>query len=64
VSGIGRTISRGQVKQIKLSRKVLYHFANFAINNELLIIKDSRISAAYCWIQVRGERRPLSDHGR
>jgi len=34
-----------RVEYIKLSKKVLYHFAKFAIINELLIIEDRRISA-------------------
>jgi len=36
------------VEQTKLSRKVLYHFAIFAIINDLLIIKNCCINPAYC----------------
>jgi len=35
--------------------KVLYYFANFAIVNELLVIKNRRISPAYWLIQARDE---------
>jgi len=38
-----------------LSKKVLNHFAEFAIFNELLIIEDRRISA-------RGRIEPLQPH--
>jgi len=31
-----------QVEDIKLSRKVLYHFANFVIINEILIFENCR----------------------
>ena len=31
---------RGQVERVKLSRKVLYYFAIFAIVNEILITKN------------------------
>jgi len=35
-------ISRRQVERIKLSRKVLYHFAIFAMVNEILATKDCK----------------------
>jgi len=35
--------TRVQVERTKLSRKVLYHFAIFAIVNELLVIKNRTI---------------------
>jgi len=34
-----------RIEHVKLSKKVLYHFAKFAIVNELLIIENRRISA-------------------
>jgi len=34
----------GSMKEVKENQKVLCHFANFAIVNELLIIKNRRIS--------------------
>jgi len=43
---------------VKENKKVLYHFANFAIVNELLIIKNRRISPAYWLMQARDEMRP------
>jgi len=33
----------------------LYHFAIFAIVNELLIIKNHYINPPYCQLQARGE---------
>ena len=33
-----------QIEQIKLNRKILYHFPIFAIVNEILIFKNCRIS--------------------
>jgi hypothetical protein len=41
----------------------MYYFALFAIVNELLIYKDSRIRATFRQIQAHGEMRPLSDQG-
>jgi len=43
--------------EVKKNKKILYYFANFAINrvNELLIIKNYRISLVYCLMQVRDE---------
>jgi len=35
------------IEEVK-EKKVLYYFANFAIINELLIIKNRRISPTYC----------------
>jgi len=49
---------RVHVERVKSSRKVLYHFAIFAIINELLIIKNHRINPAYRQLQARGEIRP------
>jgi len=39
------SIGNMQVKNVKLSRKVLYHFAIFTIVNEILIFENCRISA-------------------
>jgi len=36
-----------ELKEIKENKKIFYHFANFAIVNELLIIKNRCISPAY-----------------
>jgi len=48
-----------ELEEVKENKKVLYHFANFAIVNELLIIKIRRISPAYWLMQTRDEiRRP------
>jgi len=47
----------GSMKEVKENKKVLYHFANFAIVNEL-IIKNRRISPAYWLMQARDEMRP------
>jgi len=44
------------MKEVKENKKVLYHFAIFAIVNELLI-KNCRISPAYCLMQARDEMR-------
>ena len=49
-----------KVDWIKPRRKVMYHFAKFAIVIELLMIKNRRISPAYRRIQARGEIRPPS----
>jgi len=34
-----------QVEDVKLSRKILYHFANFVIINKILIFEDCRKEA-------------------
>jgi len=47
----------GSIKEVKVTKKVLYHFAIFAIVNELLIIKICCISLAYCLMQARDEMR-------
>jgi len=48
----------GSMEEVKENKKVLYHFANFAIVNELSIIKNRRISPAYGLMQARDEMRP------
>jgi len=48
-------------KEDKENKKVLYHFAIFTIVNELLIIKNRRLSSAYCLMQARDEMRPSCD---
>jgi len=48
----------GSMEEVKENKKVLYHFAYFAIVNELLIIKNRRISPAYWLMQARDEMRP------
>jgi len=50
-------------KGVKRNKKVLYHFAIFAIINKLLIIKNRDISPAYRLMQARGEMRLPSDRG-
>jgi len=40
------------MEEVKKNKKVLYHFAVFAIVNKLLIIKNHRISPAYWLMQV------------
>jgi len=47
----------GSMEEIKENKKVLYHFANFAIVNELLITKNRHISPAYCLMQARDAMR-------
>jgi len=37
----------GSIEEVKKNKKVLYHFAVFAIVNKLLIIKNRRIIPAY-----------------
>jgi len=37
----------GSTKEVKENKKVAYHFAVFAIVNEILIIKNCHISPAY-----------------
>jgi len=44
-----------ELEEVKENKKVLYHFVNFAIVNELLIIKNCRISPAYWLMQTRDE---------
>jgi len=39
--------NQGSMEEVKENKKILYHFAVFAIGNELLIIKNRRISPAY-----------------
>jgi len=48
----------GAWKKSRRIKKTLHHFAIFAIVNELLIIKNRRISPAYCLMQARDEIRP------
>jgi len=50
------------IEEVKENRKVVYHFANFAIVNELLI-KNRRISQAYWLMQAREEMRPHCQGG-
>jgi len=47
-----------ELEEVKENKRVLYHFANFAIVNELLIIKNRRISPSYWLMQARDEMRP------
>jgi len=42
VSQNNRQIFHGQIERTKLSRKVRYHFAIFAIINKILITKNCR----------------------
>jgi len=63
VSGTTRPNSCVQVEDVKLNRKVLYHFANFVIVNELLIIKNRRINSVYWLMQARDEMRPPCQRG-
>jgi len=51
------------MKEVKENKKVLYHFANFATGNELLIIKNHRISSVYWLMQVRDEMRSPCQRG-
>jgi len=53
----------GSIEEVKENIKVLYHFANFAIVNKLLIIKNRRISSAYWLMQARDEMRPPCQRG-
>jgi len=39
--------NQGSMEEVKENKKILYHFAVFAIGNELLIIKNRRISPTY-----------------
>jgi len=43
--------------RVKENKKILYHFANFAIVNELFS-KNRRIRPAYWLMQARDEMRP------
>jgi len=45
LNGVG--IRGGSMEEVKENKKVSYHFAVFAIVNELLIIKNCHISPAY-----------------
>jgi len=47
----------GSTEEVKENKKV-YHFANFAIVNELLIIKNRRINPTYWLMQARDKMRP------
>jgi len=53
----------GSIEEVKENKKILYHFTNFAIVNELLIIKNSRISPAYWLMQARDKMRPPCQRG-
>jgi len=53
----------GSMEGVKENKKVLYHFATFAIVNELLIIKNRRISPTYRLMQARDEMRPPCQRG-
>jgi len=46
------------MEEVEENKKVLYHFAIFAIVTELLIIKNRRMSPAYYLMQARDEMRP------
>jgi len=51
------------MEEVKENKKVfilVYHFTVFAIVNELLIIKNRRISPVYWLMQARDEMRLLS----
>jgi len=48
------------MEEVKENKKVLYQFVVFAIINELLIIKNRRISPAYWLMQARDEMRSPS----
>jgi len=45
------------MEEVKENKKILYHFAIFAIVNKLLIIKNRRISPVYYLMQARDEMR-------
>jgi len=51
------------MEEVKDNKKVSYHFAIFAIVNELLIIKNRGITSTYCLMQARDEMRPSCDRG-
>jgi len=50
-----RSESYWECERSQRNKKVLYYFAIFAIINELLIIKNRRISPTYRIMQARGE---------
>jgi len=52
------------MEKVKENKDVLYHFANFAIVNESLIIKNRRICLTYWLMQARDELRPPCQRGR
>jgi len=52
------------MEEVKENKKILYHFANFAIVNELLIIKNRRVSPAYWLMQARLVGRPVNEVAR
>jgi len=64
LNGVGAGI--GGMGEIKENKKILYHFAIFAIVNELLIIRNRRISTAYCLQCKRAMRydRPATEVAR
>jgi len=45
--------------ELEENKQALYHFINFAIVNELLIIKYRRISPAYWLMKAHDEMRSL-----
>jgi len=47
LNGAGARV--GGMEEVKENKKVLYHFAVFAIISELLIVKNRRVSPAY-WL--------------
>jgi len=47
------------MEEVKENKKVLYHFAYFAIVNELSIIKNRHISPAYWLMQARDDEMRL-----
>jgi len=49
------------MEEVKENKKILYHFATFVIINELLIIKNRRISPTSCLRQAHDEMRPSCD---
>jgi len=49
------------IQEVEENKKVLHHFAIFAIVDELLII--IAISPAYCLMQACDEMRPLCNQG-
>jgi len=53
----------GSMEEVKENKKVLYHFANFEIVDELLIIKNRRVSPAYWLMQARDEMWPPCQRG-
>jgi len=61
VSGTTHLYPCVQVEDVKLSRKVLYHFANFVIINEILIFEVAEkrhVRPAHRQMQALGEIRP------